>query len=116
VLKVICVICICLVSLPAICAPADYEPATITDVRPHVPAAISSSEASQFEVSLRVADIVYLVLYTDTLGTKTVKYAAGRQVLVHVGKDTITYNDILGRSQELPIISQKPASTTRQSK
>jgi hypothetical protein len=26
----------------------------------------------------------------------TVKYVAGRQLLVHVGKNTITYNDILG--------------------
>jgi len=50
------------------------------------------------------------------LGTKTVQYAAGRELLLHVGKDTITYNDILGQSQELPIISQKPAPHVKQSK
>jgi hypothetical protein len=50
------------------------------------------------------------------LGTSTVRYAAGRELLVHVGKKAIIYNDILGRSQEVPIISQKPATTMSQSK
>jgi hypothetical protein len=44
------------------------------------------------------------------MGSGTVKYVAGRQLLVHVGKNTITYNDILGRSQEVPIVSQRLAT------
>lgn len=68
------------------------------------------SDAVRYDVSVKVADTIYLVLYTDSLGTSTVKYAAGRQLLVHVDKDTRTYNDILGRSQRVPIISQKPVT------
>ena len=117
-LKSLFLIIICAVALPAFCEPsAKYEPATIIDVKPHQSAGDSSSSpVASYDVSVEVAGTVYLVLYTDTLGTSTVKYAAGRELLVHVGKNTITYNDILGRSQEVPIISQKPATTISQSK
>jgi hypothetical protein len=112
------IVMICAVALPAFCEPpAKYELATIVDVKPHQPTGDSSSSvALSYDVSVRVAGTIYLVLYTDTLGTRTARYAAGRELLVHVGKKTITYNDILGRSQELPIISQKPATTVSQSK
>ena len=115
-LRIMRVMWICLVTLPAICEPAKYQVATITDVKPHQPGDTESSDVAKYDVSVKVADTVYLVLYTDTIGTNTVKYAAGRELLVHVGKDTITYNDILGRSQEVPIISRKPAGDTKQSK
>jgi hypothetical protein len=40
----------------------------------------------------------------------TVNYAAGRELLVLDGEKTITYNDILGQSQEVPIVSQRSAT------
>jgi len=109
---------ICAVALPAFCEPAaKYEVATILDVKPHQSVGDSSSPgAASYDVSLKVSGTIYLILYTDTLGTGAVKYAAGRQLLVNIGKKTITYNDILGRSQEVPIISQKPATTHSQTK
>lgn len=112
------IIFICAVALPAFCEPsAKYEVATILEVKPHQSAGdSSSSEIPSYEITVKVAGTSYVVLYTDTLGTNTVKYAAGRQLLVHVGKNAIIYNDILGRSQEVPIISQKPATTIGQSK
>jgi hypothetical protein len=116
-LKKLVLISICAVALPAFCGPAVNEVATILDVKPHQSAGDSSSSvAACYDVSVKVAGTVYLVLYTDTLGTSTVRYAAGRELLVHVGKNTITYNDILGRSQEVPILSRKPAATTSQPK
>ena len=116
-LKSLFLIIICAVALPAFCEPAKYEVATILNVKPHQSADDGSSSAgASYDVSVKVAGTIYLVLYTDTLGTSTVRYAAGRELLVHVGKNTITYNDILGRSQEVPIISQRPARTTGQPK
>lgn len=117
-LKSSLLIIVCAVALPAFCeSPAKYEVATILDVQPHRSAGDTSSSAgASYDVSVKVAGTIYLTLYTDTLGTSTVRHAAGRQLLVHVSKTTITYNDILGRSQEVPIISQKPARTTSQSK
>jgi hypothetical protein len=57
-----------------------------------------------------------VVLYTPALGENTVKYAAGRDLLVLVGKDTITSNDILGRSFAVPIESRRPAAKANQYK
>jgi hypothetical protein len=63
-----------------------------------------------------VGDTVYVVLYTDSLGTNTVKYAAGRELLVLVGEKTIRYNNILGQSLEVPIVSRKGATDGKPSK
>jgi len=116
--KSLLLIIICAAALPAFCEPsAKYEVATILDVKPHQSAGDSSSSAAaSYDVSVKVGGTIYLVLYTDTLGTGTVKYVAGREALVHVGKNTITYNDISGQSHEVPIISQKPVTTMTQSK
>ena len=115
--KLLLLIITCAAVLPAFCEPvAKYEVATILDVKLHQSASRSSSSvAVTYDVSVKVAGTIYLVLYTDALGTSTVRYAAGRELLVHVGKNTITYNDILGRSQEVPIISQKPITSVSQS-
>jgi hypothetical protein len=117
-LKSLLLIIIYAVVLPGFCQPsAKYEVATILDVKPHQSAGDSSSFAvGSYNVSVKVGETIYLVLYTDTFGTGTVRYAAGREVLVHVGKNTVTYNHILGQSHEVSIISQKPATTISQSK
>ena len=66
------------------------------------------------DVSLEIGDTIYVVLYTPQLGIGTVKYAKGRNLLVVVGEKTISYNDLLGQSFEVPIISRKPATDTAQ--
>ena len=116
-LRLVCVICIFMTTLPAFCEPAaKWEVATITDVKLHQAASDSASNVARYDVSLKVSGTTYVVLYTDPFGMDKVKYAAGRELLVHVGKTTITYNDMLGRSIEVPIISQKPATNTKQPK
>ena len=40
----------------------------------------------------------------------------GRDLLVLVGKNTITYNDILGQSHDVPIESQQTVAKPKQSK
>ena len=114
-LRLMGVICICMVTFPAFCEPAaKYEVATITDVKTHQSDGNTGSDVVSYDVSVKVGNTVYLVLYTPPLGLTTVKYAAGRQLLVLVGKKTIRYNDILGQSLEVPIISQKPAMDAKQ--
>ena len=93
-----------------------YQVGTITEVKAHQAAGRGVSDAASYDVAVKVGDTIYVVLYTPPLGEETVKYSAGRDLLVLLGKNTITYNDILGRSQEVPIISQKPATTMSQSK
>ena len=113
--KVMSLIFICLVTLPVFCEPGlKYEVATINDVKPHQ-AADNQPSDGRYDVSVKGGDTVYVVLYTDIFGTGTVKNAAGRELLVHVGKNSITYNDILGQPHETPILSRKPVTTSRQS-
>jgi hypothetical protein len=88
---------------------------TIIDVKPHQ-AAGNSTDVTSYDVSVRVGGTIYVALYTPPLGTDTVKYAAGRELLVLIGKKTITYNDILGQSFEVPIVSRKTATDAKQSK
>ncbi|HMH00262.1 MAG TPA: hypothetical protein VK555_02555, partial [Terriglobales bacterium] len=102
---------------PAFCqSTSKYQVGTITEVKVHQAAGGGTSDAASYDVSVKVGDTVYVVLYTPALGESTVKYAAGRDLLVLVGKNKITYNDILGRSYEVPIESQKPAARPKQSK
>ena len=91
-----------------------YQMGTITGAKVHQAAVSAASDASSYDVSVKVGDTIYVVLYTPALGEETVKYAAGRDLLV--GKNTITYNDILGRSFAVPIESQRPAAKLKQSK
>jgi len=83
---------------------------TIIEVKTHQDAAVGAADSASYDVSVKVGDSIYVVLYTPPLGEKTVKYAAGRELLVLVGKRTIRYNDILGQSFEVSIESQKSAA------
>lgn len=93
-----------------------YQVGTITEVKAHQAAGSGASDTASYDVSVKVGGTIYVVLYTPALGEETVKYAAGRDLLVLVEKSTITYNDILGRSFAVPIKSQKPATNLKQSK
>ena len=115
-LRLLCVISICFSTFPAFCqAASTYQVATIVDVKIHQASDSGASDLARYDVSVKVGDTIYSVLYTPRFGLDTVKHKAGRNLLVLVGKNTITYNDILGESLEVPIISQKPATDAKRS-
>jgi len=116
-LRLVGVVFICLTAFPVFCqSTSKYQVGTITEVKPHLASGSDASGAASYDVSVKVGDTVYVVLYTPPLGEETVKYATGRDLLVFVGKSTITYNDILGRSFEVPVESQGPAAKSEPSK
>ena len=107
-LKLVGVICLCLATYPVFSeAQPKYEVATIMDVKAHDD---SATQIASYDVTVKVGRTLYQVLYTPPDGTNLVKYVAGREILVVVGKNTITYNDMLGQSREVPIVSQRPAA------
>ncbi|MGA7559736.1 MAG: hypothetical protein WCF61_20175 [Terriglobales bacterium] len=109
--RLIGVIALCLLSFPAFSqSTSKYQVAIITEVKARQVAGDSVSDTTSYDVSVKVADTIYLVLYTPPLGELPPKYATGRELLVLVGKNTITYNDMLGRSLQVPIESQRPAT------
>lgn len=109
------VLCMCLSAFAAYSQSptSKYQVATIMAVKPHKAAPATDDSVSSYDVSVKVADVIYVVLYTPPPGVRTVQYAAGRELLVLVGDKTITYNDILGNSLEVPILSRN--TTTKQS-
>jgi hypothetical protein len=93
-----------------------YQVGTITEVKAHQAGGSGAPDVASYDVSVKVGDTIYVVLYTPPLGEIMVKYAAGRDLLVLVGKNKITYNDILGQSYDVPIENQQPAAKPKQSK
>lgn len=109
-LRLTSILLICLAAFPAFGQSASkYQVGTITEVTIHRPAQDSRADAVSYDVSIKVGNTIYVVLYTPPLGEETVKYVVGRDMLVLVGKSTIRYNDILGESREVPIESHKAA-------
>ena len=78
---------------------------TITAAQCH-PAVYADACVASCEVSLSVGDTAYGVLYAAPLGTDNARYEAGRELLVLIGEHTITYNDMLGNSFQVPILTR----------
>ena len=115
--KLIGVIALCLLTFPALCqTTSNWQIATITEVKPHPAAGEDASDPITYDVSVKVGGTIYLVRYTTPAGEIAPKYATGHELLVLVRKNTITYNDMLGRSLQVPIESQRPAAEPKQSK
>lgn len=83
-----------------------YQPATITAVKPLDSGDNSNANDVLYEVSVKVGETVYVVLTPSPSPSGIIMYVVGRQVLVHVNDDTITWNDIMGESYKAPIISR----------
>lgn len=82
-----------------------YQVGTITAAQCHQ-ADDADARVASCEVSVRVGNTAYAVLYAAPVSTDNVRYETGRELLVLVGEDTITYNDMLGNSFQVPILSR----------
>ena len=88
-----------------------YQLATIAAVKQYQPAQNSTLDSalspdSLYEVTVKVGETVYVVLTPSPSPSGTIVYAVGREVLVHIGDNTIIWNDIMGQSHEVPIVSR----------
>jgi len=109
--RLIVVVTLCLLTLAALGqSTSKYQIAIITEVNARQVSGDSAPNVTSYDVSVKVGDTIYVVLYTPPLGELPPKYARGHELLVLVGKNTITYNDMLGRSLQVPIESQRPAT------
>src|SRR5882672_3050848 len=109
-----CALLVCLVTLPAFCQAPSPNPqvATITAVTLHPKNADNGGRSTaQYDVSLKVGDVVYVVLFTPASGSTTVEYSVGMNVVVQVGSESIKFTK-LGRTSEVPILRRESAPTT----
>jgi hypothetical protein len=110
-LRFVTIFLVCLTALPTFSqSTSKWVVGTITDVRIHQTPDPDDFGTVSYDVSVKVGNTVYVVLYTPPLEEETVKYAGGRDLLVLVGKSTIRYNDMLGQSHDVLIESQRPTA------
>ncbi len=109
-----CTLLVCLVTLPSFCQAPSPNPqvATITAVTLHPKNAENGDPPmAQYDLSLKVGDTVYLVLFTPASGSTAVKYSVGMNVVVQVGSESIKFTK-LGQTHEVPILRRESAPTT----
>jgi len=80
-------------------------------VRPHQQDATKAGSTTQYDIDVRVGNTLYTVLYTPPPGTYGAEFSAGIQMMFLVGPKTITYNDVLGHSRHVPILTRKTVPT-----
>jgi hypothetical protein len=109
-IKSLFVFLLCLAAVPLVgeTPSAQYQLGTIMKVNlHHNTSGATVADAPQYDISVKVGDTTYVVLYTQPSGSTGVQFAAGLQKLVLVGTDTITFNDALGRSTVVPILQRQ---------
>ena len=84
-----------------------YRAATITGVQLHEATDSGKTSVASYDVSLKVSDMVYVVLYTPPSDSvDTIRYGTGGEVHILLGENTITFHDELGNSLQAPILSK----------
>jgi hypothetical protein len=82
----------------------------------HPPTAGDESFSRQYDVTVRVGNTEYVVLYVapDVGLIDTVRYRLGEDLLVLVGPETIKYNEMTGITREVAILDRRsiPVMTT----
>jgi hypothetical protein len=84
-----------------------YQPGTIMAVTARQKPGQPDSDVTEYDVSVRVGNTMYAVLFTPASGVNTVKYAVGDELLVLVGSNTLTFNSPVSGKTDMPILSRQ---------
>jgi hypothetical protein len=87
---------------------AMYEAGTVMDVQPHQPA----KGAKSYDVSVKVGNTLYVVMFTPPAGSNAILYKNGMETTVFIDGKNMKVNDITGKSWTVPILRQKELSAT----
>lgn len=90
-----------------------YQAASILEVVPLHTTVDEGRSTPVYKISLQINNTVYEVLYTYVASTDTMRYSVGMQIPVLVGENSIKFNDILGRSYEVPIIAKRSTALAK---
>lgn len=88
-------------------ASPQYQRGTIMAVQRHVSAPGETTNSAQYDVTVQVGNVKYVVLYTPPNGANSVEYAAGLDLLVRVGDNTLTFPSKLSGTTEVPILRRE---------
>jgi hypothetical protein len=84
---------------------APYQIGTVMEVKDHQPTAQEDS-TKRYDISVKVGNILYIVLYTPRHGSDAAEYKTGLDFPVQVDGKTLRFNDTLGRPVAVPIVSR----------
>ncbi len=88
--------------------PAKWQVATIMEAKELPATPGPSSNILRYEVTLRVENTEYVIVYTEPSASKGVPpYRPGQDFVVQIGPEKIKYNDMLGRVHEVPIVRHR---------
>lgn len=85
-----------------------YQPGTITAVTAHQNAPTDArEEPARYDVSVKIGNVLYVVLYTPLNGANGVEYSPGIDMLFLVGSDTLTFNSKISGTTQVPILHRE---------
>ena len=84
-----------------------WQVGTIMAVARH-PVDENNPQVRKYDVSVKVGQTMYVVLYVPRDGTDTITHRTGLDLLVSVREKTVAFNNLLGQKIEVPIVSRKP--------
>ena len=86
----------------------NYQRGTITAVTAHrnTPGE-SGRDVARYDVSVKIGNTVYVVLFTPPNGSSSVEYSTGIDMLFLVGNDTLMFNSMVSGKTEMPILRRE---------
>lgn len=86
---------------------------TILDVQERPGAKAVEASAGTYDVSVKVGDTIYVVLYVAPAGREGLQYRVGRELPVLVRGKTLVFTDVRGDVKKVPILSHKKAPSKK---
>jgi hypothetical protein len=85
-----------------------YQPGTITAVTAHQRSpGEGGEEVNRYDVSVKIRNVVYVVLYTPLAGDNIVEHSRGLEMLFLVGSNTLNFNSKTSGNIEMPILRRE---------
>jgi len=101
-------ICAASISASAQTPAPNYQRGTITAVAAHQNApGETGRDVARYDVSVKIGNTVYVVLFTPPNGSNSVEYSTGIDMLFLVGNDTLTFNSMISGKTEMPILRRE---------
>jgi hypothetical protein len=112
--RLLLAVLICPASISALAqTPApNYQRGTITAATAHQNGpGESGRDVARYDVSVKIGNTVYVVLFTPPNGSNSVEYSTGIDMLFLVGNDTLTFDSMVSGKTEMPILRRETSPT-----
>lgn len=102
-------------SVISVAQQSDWQHGIILAVVKQADSQHADPNVTSYDISLRVAKTVYVVLYTAPRNSSMVEYRVGADVVVHVEKTNLTINDIQGNAHTVKILRRESSGDGKDS-